>query len=191
MTLFMQHAVLPSTWCQHYSFCLLQDYAATESLGVQANKSTPNTFLTEQCQKAVEMLSKMTTPSGQGGAKTYDLIPRASVRACLVRATLSWMISGRVKAVVAAMLTPSSTAALRITLRSKVKSASLLLQGIQFFDLKLVGAGISLTRGLGFTIRKLGKLNGVSCLHSSQMLCQMNISQLHELTGHAACLRQP
>lgn len=63
------------------------------------------------------MLSKMTTPAGQGGAKTYDLIPRASVRACL---------------------------------------------GIQFFDLKLVGAGISLTRGLGFTIRKLGKLNGVT-----------------------------
>ena len=72
-----------------------------------------------------------------------------------------------------------------------VNSASLLLQGIQFFDLKLVGAGISLTRGLGFTIRKLGKLNGVSCLHSSQPLCQMSVPSLHVLAGHSACLSQP
>ena len=53
------------------------------------------------------------------------------------------------------------------------KTRALVLQGLQFFDLKLVGAVVSYLHGTAFTIRKLGKQEGVT-QWSAPCFLQMN-----------------
>lgn len=75
----------------------------------------PSQLLTEANNYACTMLTKMTTPAGEGMAKTKAIVPLPSLRDC---------------------------------------------SGLQFFDLKLIGAAASYLHGSAFTIRKLGKQDG-------------------------------
>ena len=109
----------------------------------------PSNVLTEANNNACTMLIKMTTPADVGTAKTTAIIPLPSLRDCSVRVSTACCILQ-----VFCYLHPMQAL--------KFPELSACAQGLQFFDLKLVGAVASYLHGSAFTIRKLGKQDGIT-----------------------------